>query len=63
MDKDEYKVVWSGNKKDGKTIALGPLAALGFADQAKNDGAEVVKIIHNGVVQSLEEFEKTWLRE
>ena len=63
MDKEEYKVVWTGSKKDGETTAIGPLAALGFADQAKNEGAKVVKIIDNGIIQTFEEFEKSWLRD
>ena len=58
MDNEQYKVVWSDNKRMGETTAIGPLAALGFADQAKFMGAEVVKIIHHGVTQSLEELRK-----
>ena len=61
MDKEQYKVVWSDNKKIGEATATGPLAALGYADRVRIMGAEVVKIIYNGVTQSLEEFEKTLL--
>ena len=62
MDKEEYKIVWSGPKREGEATAIGPYAALGYADQARNMGADVIKVIHDGVTLSLEEFEKTWRR-
>ena len=62
MDREEYKVVWSGPHGEGEYTAVGTFAAFGYGIQSRDMGAEVVNIIHNGITLSLEEFEKTWRR-
>ena len=49
-------------KAKGEYTAIGPHAALGYGYQARDMGADAIKVIHNGVTLSLEEFEKKWRR-
>ena len=62
VDQDEYRVVWFGPQGEGEYTAIGAYAALGHGYQARDMGADAIKVIHNGVTLSLEEFEKKWRR-
>ena len=62
VDKDEYKVVWSGPHGEGEYAAIGAFAALGYGIQSSDMGADKIKVIHKEVELSLEEFDKKWRR-
>jgi hypothetical protein len=62
VDKDEYRVVWSGPHGEGEYTTLGAHAALGYGYQSVAMGADEIKVIHDGVELSLDEFDKKLAR-
>ena len=62
VNKDEFKVVWSGPQGEGEYTAIGAYAALGYGIQARHHGADKIKVIHQEIELSFEEFDKKWRR-
>jgi hypothetical protein len=62
VDEDAYKVVWSGPQGEGEYTTLVAYAALGYGIQARDMGADKIKVIHKEIELSLEEFDKKWRR-